>query len=299
MSISAGSKRVMIFANPIAGKGQGSGIAKAVGEALRGGAWEVNSFLENVEGIEGERFGAKPQAAVVIGGDGTLRAVAERLIAVFGEPPPIAVIQLGTANLMGKHLALGWRRDPDRIVRAIERQQVRYVDAGRANGRLFLLVAGVGIDGQVVHELAKVRRGPIDYVSYVLPAAQALRRYEYPPITVIIDGEKRFDNRPAMVFVGNVAEYGTGFPILPHARSDDGLLDVCVLPCASRGEALQLVLRAVAGEHLQVEGAIYASARKVRIESSVSVPIQIDGDAAGHTPLDIELLDVRVPFIVE
>ena len=290
---------VMIFANPIAGRGKGGAIAHAVEVALRAAGWETNLVDEHVEGISQERIGAKPQAAVVIGGDGTLRAVADRLIRAFRQPPPIAVIQLGTANLMGKHLALSWRRDPERIVQAIVQRKIREVDAGRANGRLFLLMAGVGIDGQVVHELAAVRRGPIDYVSYVLPAAQALRRYDYPAIRVTIDGRLAFNDRPAIAFVGNVAEYGTGFPILPHARSDDGLLDVCVLPCASRADAISLALRAAAGEHLQVEAALYASARHVKIESDVAVPVQIDGDAAGHTPLEIELIDIRVPFIVE
>ena len=36
----------------------------------------------------------------------------------------------------------------------------------------------------------------------------------------------------------NVAEYGTGSPVLPLAKSDDGLLAVCVLPCASRVDLL-------------------------------------------------------------
>ena len=300
MSISAViNPQAMIFVNPIAGRGEGAGIAEGMREALRAVGWAVGVFDGMVEEIGVEGFDAKPQAAVVIGGDGTLRGVAERLIDVYGEPPPIAVIQLGTANLMGKHLSLKWRRDPERIVRAIQRRKVRRIDAGRANGRLFLLMAGVGIDGQVVHELSAIRKGPIGYVSYVLPAALALGRYDYPAIRVMIDGNLRFRDRPAIGFVGNVAEYGTGFPILPHARSDDGLLDVCVLPCVTRGDAIQLLLKAAVGEHLQVEGALYATGRHVRIESDVAVPIQIDGDAAGHTPLTIELLDVRVPFIVE
>jgi diacylglycerol kinase family enzyme len=101
-----------------------------------------------------------------------------------------------------------------------------------------------------------------------------------------------------MAFVGNVSEYGTGFPILPHARSDDGLLDVCVLPCRSRADAISLVLRAAAGEHLSMPGVVYAKGTNVQIESDVRIPVQIDGEASGNTPVEIELLPVKLPFIV-
>jgi len=98
--------------------------------------------------------------------------------------------------------------------------------------------------------------------------------------------------------VGNVAEYGTGFAVLPHARPDDGLLDVCVMPCSSHGELIKLFLAAAAGEHLQQEGVVYAKGKHVLIDSPEKVPVQVDGEAAGTTPLEIDLLPLRVPFIV-
>ena len=77
-------------------------------------------------------------------------------------------------------------------------------------------------------------------------------------------------------------EYGTGFPILTHAKSDDGLLDVCVLPCKSHADVVRLAMLAATGDHLHEEGVIYVQGRSVRIESPQPVPVQIDGDAAGH-----------------
>jgi diacylglycerol kinase (ATP) len=149
-----------------------------------------------------------------------------------------------------------------------------------------------------VHELDKIRSGPIDYTSYALPAALALGFYTYPPLTVSVDGVTIARNLPGVAFVGNVKEYGTGFPILPYARPDDGLLDVCVLPCSSPLEAIRQLMLAVSAEHVTGEGAIYMRGTKIRIESAEAVPVQVDGEAAGHTPLDIELLPVRVPFVL-
>ena len=159
-------------------------------------------------------------------------------------------------------------------------------------------MAGIGLDAKVVHELDRIRSGPIDYTSYALPAALALGLYDYPALTVTLDDQQIWNNRPAVAFVGNVKEYGTGFPILPHAIPSDGLLDVCVLPCANRADAIRHLMHAAVGEHLSSEGVVYRQGRHIRIESAADVPIQIDGEAAGHTPLTIDLLPARLPFVV-
>jgi len=93
-------------------------------------------------------------------------------------------------------------------------------------------------------------------------------------------------------------QYGTGFPILPKARSDDGVLDVCVLPCSSRVQLIRWFLLAATGEHIGSEGVVYTTGQRVRVTSQSTVPVQIDGDPGGHTPLDIQMLPTRLPFIV-
>src|SRR5947209_8691988 len=133
---------VLIFANPIAGRGKGKKIAQRLEQRLRSEGYAVRVFLERANGIKRSQLDPDAVAAIVIGGDGTVRAVADRL---FGkickqlpgegpvkcgpvriqdvppglfdlnenpEPPvldpPLLVIPMGTANLMGKHLGLQW-----------------------------------------------------------------------------------------------------------------------------------------------------------------------------------------------
>jgi diacylglycerol kinase family enzyme len=299
---------VLICANPISGKGKGKYLARALKRQLTAAGYQTRVVTERPDPTQSPLPSDCPLDAIIsVGGDGTLRAVAEMLYRSCppGQNsadaiPPILVVPLGTANLMGKHLGLDWQAEnfADHAVRAIQRRQVIHLDAAEANGNLFLLMAGVGIDAAIVHELDRIRTGPIDFLSYALPAALALKDYTYPALTVFADGKLVFPTAPAMAWVGNIAEYGTGFPILPRAKSDDGLLDLCVMPCSNRREALDLALRAAASEHLQVEGVLYRTARQIQITSPVPVPIQLDGDPAGHTPLDIHLLPIRMPFIV-
>ena len=94
------------------------------------------------------------------------------------------------------------------------------------------------------------------------------------------------------------ASTGPGFPVLPHARADDGLLDVCVMPCTSMHELIPLVMAAAAGEHTRAEGVVYVKGRHITVDSPDPVPVQVDGEPAGTTPLRIDLLPRRVAFVV-
>jgi diacylglycerol kinase family enzyme len=113
-----------------------------------------------------------------------------------------------------------------------------------------------------------------------------------------VDERSIVREQPAVAFIGNVKEYGTGFPILTLARPDDGLLDVCIIPCRDRRELAEMLLLVATGEHPLHEKVIYVRGRSVGVESSESVPVQLDGDAAGHTPVEIEILPGLVPFLV-
>ena len=291
--------RVLIFANPIAGSGRGRTIANALRTRLAKRKIDVEIFFDRVSEIDPRKIKSAPiRAVITVGGDGTLRGVAEFLLNTLGPEslPPLVVVPLGTANLMRQHLNLDW--DATDIDRAIDEHKVVHLDAARANGQLFLLMAGVGIDAAIVHALDRVRSGPINKLSYILPAALALKDYSFPSMSVELDGKEIFPKAPALTFVGNVSEYGTGFPILPDAQSDDGLLDVCVLPCKTPQKLIELALRTVASEHTQLPGVVFAKGKRIRIYTDKAVPVQLDGDPAGHTPLDIELLPHRLPFIV-
>ena len=288
--------RVVIFANPIAGRGRGRAVAEQVQTGLIAGGYEVATITDKSADVT---VASSAAAIVTIGGDGTLRAVVDRLIEAGVELPPVLPVPMGTANLMGRHLGLRWTPATlvPAVVAAVRQRRVRRLDAGRINGRAFLLMAGVGLDGQVVHLLDGVRRGPIDYASYVVPTVVTLAGYRFPPVAVVADGRTVADG-PAIAFVGNVAEYGTGLPILTRAVPDDGLLDVCVLPCRDLRDLAEVLLLVAAGEHPSAEGVVYARANHVHVTSPEPIAVQVDGDAAGFTPVEIDVLPARVPFLL-
>ena len=302
-------ERAVIFANPIAGRGRGRILAERLQARFVKEGWAVEAVFERPESVS-DRALAGATAVVSIGGDGTLRAVVERVTdGGKNEGPGVLVVPMGTANLMGRHLGVGLsvKGLEERAVSAIAQRRVVRLDLGRItsgsefrvpSSKLFLLMVGVGIDGEIVHALDKVRRGPIGFASYLRPGFGTLARYHFRAIEVEVDGQRIFPMRPAVAFVGNVKEYGTGFEILPAARSDDELLDVCVMPAGSASELIKHFLAAFTGEHLQGEGVVYAKGKKVKVTSHEPVAVQADGDPAGFTPVEMEILPTRVAFLV-
>lgn len=303
------NEKVVIFANPIAGRGRGRILAERLRGRFEKEGWEARVVFERPD-LAGEEAIAGITAAVSIGGDGTLRSVVERVTAGgANEGPGVLVVPMGTANLMGKHLGMSLKDKglEDRAVAAIVGRLIVRLDVGEIRSqkhesgqmrRLFLLMVGIGIDGEVVHAMDRVRKGPIAISSYVKPGLGALAEYHYRPLNVEVDGERVFGGRPAVAFVGNVKEYGTGFEILPLAKSDDELLDVCVLPANRPQELIGHFLAAATGEHIHGEGVVYVKGRRVRVTSPEPVAVQADGDPAGWTPVEMELLRRRVGFLI-
>ena len=312
-------EQVLIFANPIAGRGRGRAVANQLKTHLIAQGYDVCLFTTPEESAKWDGLPDTIKAAVVIGGDGTLRGVAQWAIdkardACSTEPGaaarakavdrlcpyPLLVVPMGTANLMGKHLGIQWneRNLGEEVVEALEAGKTMNLDVATTRDGVFLLMAGVGFDASIVHELGRIRSGPIDITNYVLPAVKAVAEYRFPRLSVTVDGKRVFADAPALAVVGNIPEYGTGFPILPHAKADDQLLDVCVMPCSNRRRLMELALAVASGEHLRIEDVVYVKGKHVTIESPEAVPVQVDGEPAGTTPVAIDLLPGRIPFIV-
>jgi diacylglycerol kinase (ATP) len=307
-------QRVAMFANPISGSGRGAAVARAVERELRRDGVEVVPHLARPREAP---FGADGfDALVVVGGDGTLRdvvrwamssapaTVGQTFLSVPERTPglqvPILLVPMGTANLMGQCLGLPWSHGAnlDALADALRAGHTAQLDVAATDDDLVLMVLGVGIDAAIVRALHLVRSGPISKASYLLPSLRAAMEYDYPPLTVCVDGSAIWADRPAMVFVGNVSQYGTGFPVCPLARPDDGLLDVCIVPADSLEETVGWFLLAAGGAHVGCEGVLYARGSRIVIDAPRSLPVQIDGEAAGFSPVSVSMTRMKLPMVV-
>jgi diacylglycerol kinase family enzyme len=101
--------------------------------------------------------------------------------------------------------------------------------------------------------------------------------------------------------VTNTKSYGGGFLVSPHARIDDGQLDICIVKGSDRVRLLRNFPRILKGTHTALPEVVMATSSWVRIESPTApCSVSLDGELPIQTtPLDIvceaRALQVLVP----
>ena len=102
-----------------------------------------------------------------------------------------------------------------------------------------------------------------------------------------------------MAFVANMPQYALRLAVVRDALADDGLLDLVIMPCSNQWRLLAHSFWTALGRNVERAGIIYQRARHVRIASRRKVPIEVDGDAWDHLPVNIEVrpnaLRLKVP----
>jgi diacylglycerol kinase family enzyme len=228
---------------------------------------------------EGERELA---CIVAAGGDGTVADVFNRHPGI-----PIAILPLGTENLLARYL--GIPASGREVAQLIARGDVRRLDLCQLGVRRFALMASAGFDADVIGRLHGSRRGHISRFSYVQPILESVRRYEYPEIRLTVDGAPA----PAiarMAVIVNVPIYALGLSVARCARADDGTLDLRLFRRGSAFQMVRYLCNLAVGTHERLWDVDSLTGRRVRIESDVPVPVQVDGDPAGWTPAEICVL---------
>lgn len=213
---------VRIIANPVAGGGRGQRMAEALLQALRRRGASTELFVTRGRG-DASRFAAQAGAhcVVSIGGDGTAHEVVNGL---KGQQTPLAILAVGTANVVARQFKLPMSRGRRRPRHGGKTVQM---DLGLRNGERFILGAGAGLDAAIV---AKVEGGRCtsSLLRWVGPSISTILTYRYPKIRAIVDGVVVSETAEYAI-VGNCVMSAAVFPATPHARTDDGLLDVCLL----------------------------------------------------------------------
>jgi diacylglycerol kinase family enzyme len=284
-------KRVVILANPRAGAGKSLRLVEALVGSLRGRGlspvlcWEREALTETVRKTGSEEI----RCTVAAGGDGTLLEVLNRVPEV-----PVALLPLGNENLVARFC--GQARSGREVASVIAAGRVRHTDLGRINGRFFCVMAGVGLDGEVVRRVHARRKGHINKLSYAVPILQSLSQYEYPTIEVELP-ETGEVLRGAMAFVFNIPQYALGLHVAPGAEPADGLLDVYVFEKPGL-LALSRYFWAILGHRQQkLPDHHHRAVRHVLLRAATPVPVQTDGDFAGWLPAAIEVVPQALALV--
>lgn len=238
------------------------------------------------------RITDQASAVVVWGGDGTVNEVAAGLA---GSAVPILPCPAGTENLLAKELHVP--RDARKIVQVLRTGRIVDCDVGRINGRAFMLIIGVGFDGEVVRRLASGRSGHISHLSYFWPIWRTFWEHNFPRMRIVADGEEIF-NDFGLAFIGNISRYAVGLRICRDAIIDDGLLDLVVFSCRQQTALMLHAAWTLLRRHPLKGNVTYRQFQRVRIETDEPVVSQVDGDPGPGTPLEIAVAPQRIKLII-
>ncbi len=289
-------REVLLLANPVAGSRGQRYHVQELAHALR--ARGLGATLcwdrEELPALVRARAG-RLRCIVVAGGDGTLNEVLNRAPGV-----PVAILPLGNENLVARHFRLG--RSASRLAGAIATAPARHLDLARLaapgqHGRFFSLMAGIGIDAQVVHDVHRDRRGHVNKLTYALAALHSLGSYRFPAITVDVaeTGERLCG---AAVFLFNLPVYGLGLPIATQALADDGWLDLFVFERPGLLHLARYLAAILRGRQARLADVHHRRVRRVHLFSDPPAPVQTDGDPAGSLPVTIEVAPAALTLLL-
>jgi len=176
--------------------------------------------------------------------------------------------------------------------------QTRRIDLGRANGRYFLLMAGIGVDGEVAQAVERKPLKRLGVLGYALAAFWFGTGYLGFPLTLRIDRAEPVRTRALQVIVGNTQLYAGAFKFTWQARCDDGLLDLCVVHKRGPLGRLIVLLDFVLKREKRRLWVRYNTFREATIETKDPVAIQIDGEPAGYTPANVVIVPGALKVIV-
>jgi YegS/Rv2252/BmrU family lipid kinase len=208
------------------------------------------------------------------GGDGTVNEVASVL--AFG-PAALGVVPAGSGNGLARTLGVPW--SPAEALRVALRGADRLIDVGELGGRLFVNVAGIGLDAEVALRFnthARERRGLLPYLALGL---QSVLRDSARDYTIRLDGEP-VRRRALLVFCANGQQYGSGACMIPGARLDDGVLDLMVVGDRPRLARLWLARRVLTGSLPAAPDVLVRQVRSFEIAADGPLRFHVDGEPA-------------------
>ena len=220
----------------------------------------------------------------IAGGDGSARLV----IGNQTDPaalPPVAIYPVGTINLLAREL--GYPADPVQFALRIEAgQPLLHSPLVRLNGAPVLACASVGIDAHTVAGVSEALKSRVGRLAYGAALISLLWRWPRTPLRIVADGQT-FTAEAAFVLRGRF--YAGPWTLDPAAHLAHPRLRLLALPRCRRRDLIALGLYAVTGSRRAHPSWRVVECDALEITSAGPVPVQADGDSAGHLPANVTL----------
>ena len=256
--------------------------------------WElvicVTEFDHHAEILAKELCNKRCDVVLVCGGDGSLNQAANGIVQSEFPQTPLAIWPCGTGNDFVKtiHVPNSFQ-DLKESIMGKHFQQVD-VPSMEWDGkkRYFLNVTDLGLGGCVAYDMTRSKRRLGSFLTYQWLIVKNLLRFKKRSICFDLDGKKN-EARAMNFVVANAKYFGSGLGISPDSQIADGLLEVIVIGDLNIFEYLYFVPQVRKCKKLSYHKIQYYSAKKISIETEVPMPIDMDGEFVGFSPMVISV----------
>ncbi|MDR0682425.1 MAG: diacylglycerol kinase family lipid kinase [Dysgonamonadaceae bacterium] len=218
-------KRISVIINPISGTASKKHIPMLLDQYIPSNKFEKQFFFTEYHGhafeMASQAVQNRSDFVIAVGGDGTVNEVAKALI---HSSSVLGIIPMGSGNGLARDLFIPM--DVRKAIEVIAEQQITCIDYCKANEQIFFCTCGVGFDALISKRLAeKKRRGPFAYLKSI-----AIEYLSFKPDTYeIILEDKVLTKKAFLLTCANASQYGNNAFIAPHARMNDGVMDIAIL----------------------------------------------------------------------
>jgi len=298
----------VFLVNPAAANGSTGRRWPEIAHKAAAAGLEGNALISEHRGHLGQlaREAAEEGARllVVVGGDGALNEVANGLAGLAG-PPEVALLPRGTGGDFAR--TFGIPNDVAEAARIATQGGTQTIDLGRITYRawdgheaeaVFANVASAGMSGAIAQRANRTSKAMGAKASYLWATLAVFSGWSAVEMRLTVDGESR-SGKMFDVVVANGKYFGGGMKMCPDAMQTDGLLDVVTIGDVTKRDLVMTMPKIYRGTHLPHPRAEALRGRIVTLETDEPVPVELDGEQPGTSPVRFEVLPgalrLRVP----
>lgn len=300
------TERPLIIINPHASQGRHVGLAVRVQAWLAEHHFDAKVVECGTEQALANTFAmlTEPTRIIGAGGDGTNHRLLPYVLAGQHE---YALLPMGSGNDLARalnveklswqealHVALTGRAMPMDIGQATdsENQQVRH----------FLGCFLLGLDGAISNATQSWKmRGPLPYVLTLLTKLPRLKAWDLALTHTDPQGQVDAQAQQPILLCSllKTPTYGSGYPVAPMAKLNDGVLHNFVLPRVSRSRFMALFLRMTRGKHIGAASMRYQPVQKLEVRSPSYLSLSADGEVIDWRTraVTIQVLPKALPIV--
>lgn len=284
------SLKLLFVINPGSGNNE-TDWSKEIDIFFRGQSHSAEKYVLtrhcNIDTIRQTISKLQPDRVIAVGGDGTVKLVAECLLHT---ETVMGILPAGSANGLAKELGI-----PTDIQGALRYQlqpHTKRIHLVKINNQLCIHLSDIGFNASVIKIFeSEKRRGMLGYVK---AAWKVLWRHSLMQATIKIDGN--FIRRDAaMIVIANATRYGSGAVVNPLGRLDDDMFEIVVVRKVSFSEIFKMIFTHSAYDKTKTE---LFQAQSLQIQSRRKVHFQIDGEYLGKVNrIDASIITSAIQII--